>query len=82
MQIKHDKVQQVGVKKFTRELVPSASFINDRQLERQPCFSALTAPVNALSEINHSFRERTINLGVPETAPPHLTLFFNHPCQR
>jgi hypothetical protein len=58
MQIKHGKVQQtLVIKKFTRKPVPSASFMNDRELERQPCFGTPTAPVNALNEISHTFRE-------------------------
>jgi hypothetical protein len=65
MQIKYGKVQQVGVKKVTREPAPSASFLNDREPERQHRFDTPTAPVNALSETNHSFSERKIHLGVP-----------------
>jgi hypothetical protein len=79
MQIKHGKVQQVGVKKVTREPAPSASFLNDGEPEMQPCFSTPTAPVNALSATNLSFSERKINLSVPETTSRHSTLTFNRP---
>jgi hypothetical protein len=71
MQIKHGKVQQVGAKKVTREPAPSASFLNDREPERQHRFDTATAPVNALSETNHSFREeRSISVYLKQR---HLT---------